>query len=505
MKRAVTFVLVTCGGAALAGDPHAGHGATGSVDFKVHCTPAVQADFDRALALLHHMTYPQARAAFREIAARDPKCAMAHWGVASTLFQPLWPTRPDLAERTEGWNEVQRARAIGTDDRREQLFIDAAAAFFEDPASEDPAFDNYWARIERWADASARVHAAFPQDADAAAFHALAVLATTPQDRATRANADEAAAILAPVLARSPDHPGAMHYLVHADDVPGRERETPNVVHRYEDVAPDNPHALHMPTHVYTRQGDWAGVVRGNLRAADAALRYPAGDRGEFVWDEFPHAIEYLVYAYLQEGDIANAVKQRNRLLATQHLQPSFKTAFHLASVQARIPLETGDWKAAAAIAPRTPAWVAWDKFPWPEAIAQFAHGLGSARIGERDATRTALARLQVLEANAASAGESLFERNIRVLRLELEGAIALAEQHPDAAIAKLQAAAQLEADTPKHAVTPGPTLPAEELLAQVYLDNGQRVLAHDAYARSLVRYPRRRNAARGADGTTAD
>ncbi|NUS59901.1 MAG: hypothetical protein HOQ01_03040, partial [Lysobacter sp.] len=463
MKRAVTLVLVTCAGAALAVEPRTGHDA-GTVEFKVHCAPAVQADFDRALALLHHMTYPQARAAFRAIAERDPKCAMAHWGVASTLFQPLWPTRPDLAERQAGWNEVQQARAIGTADRREQLFIDAAAAFFEDPASED-----YWMRIRRWADASAQVHAAFPQDADAAAFHALAVLATTPQDRATRANADEAAAILAPVLARNPDHPGAMHYLVHADDVPGRERETPNVVHRYEDVAPDNPHALHMPTHVYTRQGDWAGVVRGNLRAADAALRYPAGEHGEFVWDEFPHAIEYLVYAYLQEGDIANAVKQRDRLLATEHLQPSFKTAFHLASVQARIPLEAGDWKAAAALEPRQPAWVAWDKFPWPEAIAQFAHGLGSARIGERDAARTAHARLQVLEAKAATAGESLFERNIRVLRLELEGAIAQADEHPDEAIAKLQAAAQLERDTPKHAVTPGPTLPSEELLAQAY------------------------------------
>jgi tetratricopeptide (TPR) repeat protein len=496
MKHVVTLLLVTCAGVAVAEGPHAGHG-TGTVDFKVHCAPQVRADFDQALALLHHMTYPQARAAFREIARRDPKCAMAHWGVAATLFQPLWPTRPDLAERTEGWNEVQRARAIGTSDRRERLFIDAAAAFFEDPSSED-----YWARIKRWAAASARVHDAFPQDDDAAAFDALAVLATTPQDRATRANADQAAALLGPVLARHPDHPGAMHYLVHADDVPGREHETPTVVQRYESVAPDNPHALHMPTHVYTRRGDWDGAVRGNLRAADAALRYPAGEHGEFVWDEFPHAIEYLVYAYLQEGDIANATKQRDRLLATQHLQPSFKTAFHLASVTARIPLETGDWKAAAAIAPRQPAWVAWDKFPWPEAIAQFAHGLGAARTGDPDAASAAHARMQALEAQAASAGESLFERNIRMLRLELEGAIAQANGHSDEAIDKLRAAAQLEADTPKHAVTPGPTLPADELLGQAYEAQGDRTQAHAAYARALARYPNRRNAKLGVDRT---
>jgi tetratricopeptide (TPR) repeat protein len=293
-----------------------------------------------------------------------------------------------------------------------------------------------------------------------------------------------------------------MHYLVHADDVPGRERETPQVVHRYETIAPDNPHALHMPTHVYTRQGDWAGVVRGNLRAADAALRYPAGDRGQFVWDEFPHAIEYLVYAYLQQGDIADATTQRDRLLATRHLQPSFKTAFHLASVQARIPLETHDWKAAAALEPRTPAWVEWDRFPWPEAISQFAHGLGAAHTGAKDDANAARARLQVLEAKASASGEPLFARNIRVLRLQLEGAIAQANGEPAAAIEKFQAAAAMEADTPKHAVTPGPTLPSEELLADAYLAQGDRARAHAAYARALAQYPNRRAARRGFDAT---
>jgi tetratricopeptide (TPR) repeat protein len=377
------------------------------------------------------------------------------------------------------------------------MFIEAAAAFFEDPDADD-----YWARIRRWADASQRVHAAYPDDNDAAAFAALALLATTPQDRASRENADQAAALLQPVLAKTPDHPGAMHYLVHADDVPGRERETPEVVHRYESVAPDNPHALHMPTHVYARQGDWASVVRGNLRAADAALRYPAGEHGEFVWDEFPHAIEYLVYAYLQEGDTANAIRQRDRLLATQHLQPSFKTAFHLASVQARIPLETHDWKAAAALGPRTPAWVDWDKFPWPEAISQFAHGLGAAHTGAKDDARAAHARLQELEAKATNAGESLFARNIHVLRLQLEGAMAQANGHDDAAIEKLQAAAKLEAETPKHAVTPGPTLPSEELLAGAYAADGNRALAHAAYARALAQYPNRLAARRGLDAT---
>jgi len=484
------WAVVAC--QAGAGDPHATH-PPGGVDFGVHCAPAVRRDFDGALALLHHMTYPQARAAFRAIADRDPKCAMAHWGVAMTLFQPLWPTRPSLDDRTLGWSEVQKARAIGTQDPREQRFIDATAAFFQDPPSED-----YWARIHRWADATERAHEAFPNDVDATAFEALALLATTPQDRATRDNADRAAALLLPVLKTHPNHPGAMHYMVHADDVPGRERDSPDVVRAYEQHAPDNPHALHMPTHVYTRQGDWAGVVRGNLRAADAALRYPAGDHGEYVWDEFPHAIEYLVYAYLQQGDIANAKKQRDRLLATQHLQPSFKTAFHLASVQARIPLETQDWAGAAALKPRTPAWVEWDKYAWPEAIAQFAHGMGAAHTGHHDEAMAALYRMMELRRKMQAANEALFERNIHVLQLQLEGAIAHANGHDGPAIEKLQAAAAIEASTPKHAVTPGPTLPSEELLGQLYLVRNERALAKAAFERSLALYPNRLASRRG-------
>ena len=493
----ITVLAFSCVfiGQAGAGDPHAGHG--GTADFGVHCAPAVRDDFDRALTLLHHMTYPQARAGFRAIAAKDPKCAMAHWGVAMTLFQPLWPTRPDLEDRRLGWEEIGKARALGSPDARERGFIDAAAAFFENPEADD-----YWARIRRWADASAKLHAAFPKDHDATAFDALAILATTPQDRATRENADQAAALLQQVLREDPDHPGAMHYLVHADDVPGRERESPDVVHRYEEVAPDNPHALHMPTHVYTRQGDWAGVVRGNLRAADAALRYPAGDKGQYVWDEFPHAIEYLVYAYLQQGDVANAKKQRDRLLATQHLQPSFKTAFHLASVQARIPLETHDWAAAEKLQPRTPSWVEWDKYAWPEAIAQFAHGLGAAKTGRKEEALAAMTRLGELQRKMETAGESLFERNIHVLRLELESAIAQANGHSKEAIEKLEAAATIEAATPKHAVTPGPTIPAQEMLGDLYTELGQRANAHAAYERALAQYPRRRASQQGAGKT---
>lgn len=482
LRFRLALALVALSGPASAGEPHA-HG----VDFKVHCAAAVRGDFDHALALLHHMTYPQARTAFVAIEQADPKCAMAYWGEAMTLFQPLWPTRPSPAERERGWNAVQHARALAPQDPRERAFIEMAAAFFEQPASED-----YWARIVRWDAATQRLLDAFPKDDDALAFRALALLATTPADRVSREHADQAAALLKQVLAHDPDHPGAMHYLVHANDVPGREKESPEVTHGYEAVAPDNPHALHMPTHVYTRIGDWDGAIRGNLRAADAALRYPAGEHGEFVWDEFPHAAEYLVYAYLQKGDVAQAKAQRDRLLATQHLQPSFKTAFHLASVQARIPLETRDWQAAAAVVPRTPAIVDWDKFAWPEAISQFAHGMGAAHTDHLDDAKAASTRIAALETKMGTAKEALFERNIRMLRLELDATIAQAEGRKTDAIALAQQAVALERDMPKHAVTPGPTLPAEELLGELYLAQGAGAQARDAWTRELAQYPNR-------------
>src|SRR5512143_1368307 len=241
-------------------DPHAGH-RLGTVDFPVSCSDAARVEFNRAVALLHHMTYPQARETFEQVATADPGCAMAHWGIAMTLFQPLWPTRPQPEALRRGWEEVQKAKALQPSTERERLFVAAAEAFFAEPASSD-----YWLRIRRWEGAMEKVHAAFPQDPEAATFYALAHLATAPSDTISRAHSDRAAEILLRVLERNPDHPGAMHYLVHANDVPGRERESLEVIRKYELAAPSNPHALHMPTHIYTRLDGRNGVIRGNLR-----------------------------------------------------------------------------------------------------------------------------------------------------------------------------------------------------------------------------------------------
>lgn len=474
-------------------DVHAHANEPGRVDFPTSCSDLAQAQFDRALALLHHMTYPQAREGFERAAQIDARCAMAHWGIAMTLFQPLWPTRPSVEALQRGWNEVQTAKTLPLSEH-ERMFVEAAEAFFVEPHAPD-----YWARIRRWEQAAEKAYVSMPADPEAAVFYALAHLATTPANVSTREHADRAAGILIRVYERNPDHPGAMHYLVHANDVPGRERELLEVTRKYDAIAPNNPHALHMPTHIYTRLGEWERVISGNLRAADAALLHPAGAAGELVWDEFPHAIEYLVYAYLQQAEDEAAATQLKRLHDIQRLEPTFKTAFHLASTQARYALERRAWQEALAIEPRAPAVLDWDRMTWPEAIQQFARGLGAVHLGKDAQVSRSIERLGELEQKTRDSGEDLFARNISVLKLELSAWRAHRLGDPTNSVRLMREAVALETATPKHAVTPAPTLPAYEQLGDLYMDQEQPSEALAAYRKSLELYPNRFNSLLGA------
>ncbi len=466
----------------------------GTISFPVSCTPATQSEFNRAMTLFHHMTYPAARVAFQKVVADDPKCAMGYWGIAMTLFQPLWPTRPGDEDLHQGWDAVQKAESLHPRTERERLLIMAAEAFFREPDSSD-----YWRRIHRWAAGMEQAYTAFPEDHEVAALYALALLSTVPPDQLSSPNNAKAADILLRILRENPHHPGAMHYLIHANDAPGRERESLAILREYEKIAPHNPHALHMPTHIYTRLGNWPEVIRGNIRAAEAALDFPAGDQGQFIWDEFPHAIEYLIYAYLQSGQDDSADAQLKRLQGTANLEPTFKTAFHLASTRARYALERKDWENAAAIEPREPASVTWNRFPWAEAISWFARGIGCIHTGILSESERSQARLAELEAVADKAREILFLRNIRILRLEITALLAEKRGLRDSSLAMMKQAAELEASTPKHPVTPAPTLPAYELLGDLLLEQGNASEARKAYDRSLDFYPLRFNSLWGS------
>jgi hypothetical protein len=486
------LVFTTSFAAHADGHGHAGH-ALGVVKLPVSCSQPAQQQFEHALALLHHMTYALARKEFATLAEREPDCAMAYWGVAMTLFQPLWPTRPGPADLERGAREIAAAQAAPKQSERERQFIAAAAAFYDNAGA-----PQYWDRVRRWEAAMQKMHAARPDDDEATLFYALAHLAVAPPDERQKAYADRAAELLLPVYRRNPDHPGAMHYLVHATDVPGRERQLGEVVAKYETVAPHNAHALHMPTHIYTRLGDWPAVVRGNLRSAEAALEEPAGENGQYVRDEFAHAIEYLVYAYLQQGADAQAGAQVRRLRDEPRVEATFKTAFHRASTAARYALERHDWKAAAGLPVRTPDTLAWDKFPWAEAVTWFARGVGAAHVHDLAGAQAAADRLAKLEETASKSGEEIFTRNIRMLRLAANAWLAQARGETTQARVLLTEAAELEAATPKHPVTPGPSLPAYEQLGDLLLEQQRPAEALAAYEHSLQLYPRRFNTLQG-------
>lgn len=469
----------------------------GDVAFPISCAAEAQEPFDHAVALLHHMTYSQARAEFSTIAANHPQCAMAYWGIAMTLFQPLWPTRPTPDDMRRGREVLSRAQRMDAGSERERLYIAAASAFFESTDA------GYWERIEQWAERSRHVHEAYPDDIEAAAFFALSHLAVAPAAGGGKNN-DEAALVIKGILRKSPTHPGAIHYLIHANDADGRQGESLDVVERYSTIAPRNPHALHMPTHIYVRLGRWQRVIDGNRQAAVAALENPAGDEGQWVWDEFPHAIEYLVYGLLQIGDDSTAAEQIQRLRHTPDLQPSFKTAFHLSSIPARYALERHDWAMARDLEPRPGEDLEWARFPWPEAVTWFARGIGAARLGDIQAGRAALARLSVLQQASADLGEDLFARQTEILRLGVDAWVSLAAANHDRAIELMEEAVELEANTPKHPVTPAPTLPAAELLGDLLLELDRPAASLEAYRTSLEHTPGRLNsivgAARAAD-----
>ncbi len=490
--------LILMGGAVLLVGPRFASGqlrpgdspeSLGKVDFGASCDASVLVEFNRAVALLHHMTYPTAMAAFEVVTQQDPECALGYWGAAMTLFQPLWPNRPSPEDLRMGWELIQEARRRVVPDGRESMFVAAGEAFFSPEGETD-----YWPRIERWATSMTDLFVAYPDDREVRAFFALSHLATASRGDAT-AHHQEAAAVLTTILAEEPTHPGAVHYLIHANDFDGQEHGSLHIVRSYVDIAPANAHALHMPTHIFVRLGEWGSVIDWNRRAAASALRQRVGPNQEYVWDEFPHAVEYLVYAELQRADDASVQELIRSLNETPDLQPSFKTAFHLASTAVRYAIERRDWNQAAGLPVRAPKSLDWDSFPWPEALVWFARGLGATHLaGGASTAEESLTQLARLSDRAATLGEPVFADQISILHLEVGARQAFAVGDRDEALRLLEEAAALEESTPKHPVTPGPIAPARELLGDLYLEVGSPSLALSAYRASDARAPGRFN-----------
>jgi tetratricopeptide (TPR) repeat protein len=465
--------------------------ALGTVDFGVSCAEASQPAFDRALGLMHHMMYEQARAAFEEIAEADPECAMAYWGIATTRFQPLWPTRPSVEELEQGLSEIEQAKELEAGTERERNLIAATEGFFREPETA-----GWWTRLERWSEGMAAAHEASPDDHDVAALYALSLLALSPAAEERAPLHDEAEAVLRAIYEQVPTHPGAIHYSIHATDVDGRAENALDMVKSYADIAPEVPHALHMPTHIYVRLGEWPGVIEWNRRSADVALERPVGDA---VSHHYPHATDYILYAYLQQGDDDRARAVLDETLAHDNFQRSFISAFHLAAMPARYAVERRQWEEAAALEARTPDYLPWDNALWAEGMTWLARGLGALHTGDLNRAGEAEARLETLRDDAKAAGEEAFATYIEIDRLILAGWIAREQDRADEAVELIREAARLEGTVEKHPVTPGALLPPYEALGDLLLDLDRPEEALEAYEASNEVWPGRFNTLLGA------
>ena len=473
-------------------EPPARHTADiGDVHFPTSCSEEAQEELERGVALLHHMTYVGAEEAFSRAVALDGDCAVAHWGLAMAHFQPFWGD----ADIEGGRPHAQRAVEMEAPTERERAYAEAVFAFYRDPDASYPE------RVQAWEAAMEEVHRSFPEDQEAAAFYALAHLSSAPYDPDHQ---EHALSILEEIHQDEPRHPGAIHYAIHVHDVDARAEEGERFARAYEDIAPTVPHALHMPSHIYVRLGEWDEVIEWNRRSADAALEQPAG---EYVSMHYVHALDYLMYGYLQKGQDGNAEAVLEELRSRSGFQPLFGTAYGLASVPARWHVERRDWAGAAALDPRVPETFPWDEFPESEAIGVYARGLGAARTGDTAEAAAAYERLEELEPAAQEEwGDDYWPRQIQVKRGGISAWVALAEGRTDEAVEEMRETAARADELEKSGVTPGDLQPAQELLGDLLMELDRPAEALEAYEASLAKWPGRYHtllgAARAAEAT---
>lgn len=470
--------LVTLGASALAGTaaPHAGT-SVGTVDFQISCTDDSQARFNRALALMHHMMYAQSRGEFETITARDPGCAMAFWGVAMTHFHPLWAP-PSENELRLGLQAVERALELNAPTEREQAFIMAVKVLYEDWEN-----TGHGDRIAAWNTAQEGVYRSYPDDFDATAFYALSILAAAPKSDTTFAEQKRAGAILEELHRKAPEHPAGYHYLIHAYDNPLLAGKAVDVARAYHKIAPDVPHALHMPTHIFVRLGLWADVASWNTRSAAAALKLPVKGATSL---HYAHAMDYLVYANLQIGADGKALDALNEMNEIDNYQDSFASAYALAAAGGRYVLERSKWEEAAKFSlDEIPAFP-WERHPQFEAIVWFSRGVGAARSGNPVEAGEALARLDILYRKTVESGQQYWATIVDSYRQTVDAWKTYAEGNGAEALMKMSRSADLEDSVDKHPVTPGAVLPARELFGDMLLLEKKYSEAIEAYEASL-------------------
>jgi hypothetical protein len=471
----------------------------GKVDFPVTCNAAAQAAFQRGDALLHSFQYEDAEKAFADVAAADPTCAMAWWGTAMSLYHPVWAAAnpaaaPTPADLKKGAEAVAKARAAGPKTERERDYIGAIGAFYKDADQVDHA-----TRALAFEGAMEQLSAKYPKDNEAAIFYAVALLGDAPPTDKTYTRQKKAAAILTRILPEAPEHPGVAHYLIHSFDYPALAELALPAARSYAKIAPSSPHALHMPSHIFTRLALWDESIASNLASSAAArARMARLHPGASSYEDL-HAQDYLAYAYLQGAQDEKAKGVVATVAAMQKFdQEQFSGAYSLAAVPARYALERRQWSDAAALTVR-PETFPWAKFPYAEAITWFARGIGAARSGDVAGARGDVERLTAIQKALAEAKNNYWAGQVEIQRLGAAAWLARAEKKDDEAVGLMRAAADLEDKTEKHPVTPGSIVPARELLGELLMDVNRPADALREYEASLKVAPGRFNGVSGA------
>jgi len=469
-------------------DADAGPPRLGEVHFPVSCNAAAQKEFEVAMAYYHSFAWPELNASLERVLQADPACGMAHWGRAlAYLDNPfLWPGTLSPKVLADGQAAIDAARSAGLETQRERDYVDALAVFFKDADKL-----NHRARAEALEQAMRALSVRYPEDTEATILYAL-VLSTNfdPGDK-TYAKQLRAASILEPIFRRQPDHPGAAHYLIHSYDYPPIAAQGLQAARRYAAIAPDAAHAQHMPAHIFTRVGYWRESAASNRQSAKVD-----GDKTA----NSPHAYDYLVYALLQLGQDKAAREVVAHAQGVAKKPDKLAAAYAYAAMPARLALERQAWHEAATL-PLSPASedYPWQAHPQAEAVNAFARGVGSAMTGDSAAARSEAARLQSLRDAAADMRIAYWADQLDIQAEVVRGLATCAEGNTAECLAILRAAADREDATEKHAVTPGPILPAREVVATVLLQHGKSEDALREFEAVLAKEPNRYRALAGA------
>jgi tetratricopeptide (TPR) repeat protein len=482
--------------------------AAGSVDFPVSCTPAVQPEFLRGVALLHSFFYEEARRIFTNVAERDPTCAMAQWGIAMTWWHPIW-TPPTSDEMRAGKEAADKAMAMKAGTDREGGFITALNAYYNTP--DNPTAGEVGQschgpmgardRVVAYEKAMRQLSEKYPDDFEAQSFYAFAILAVgyaTPTDT-TLAKQLQAAALLEKLWKKNPNHPGVTHYLIHSYDYPAFAARGLAAARSYSSIAPWVPHALHMPSHIFTRLGMWEESIVANRSSAEASRAYAAMRHRDATEAEELHALDYMAYSYLQEGQDAKAKEIVDFAATVRKTNPEleFSAAYALAAIPSRYALERNAWADAAALP--IPALPHWSYFPFMEALIEYCHALGRAHTGDLEGARKAMDRMQQLRDATADSKFDYFKRHLDLQIQAVSAWVAYGEGKKEDAVDLLRRAADAEDILGKHPVSPGALVPAREQLGDLLLTLNRPKEAQREFEATLKIYPRRFRSLYGA------